>query len=147
MDEAKCHPLGPASLAATDPDEPMADVPAHPESAWDARRLVVSLEPLSPWRLRVRLSGELDVAAAAPVRQRLIEAIDRCRAIVLDLSDVSFIDSTGLAALVGANNHAQNVGTTVVVIQPLPPQPRRLFEVTDALSLLGVESPTEAPGD
>jgi anti-anti-sigma factor len=48
-------------------------------------------------------SGELDVGAAATLRSRLREAhAAGARRIVLDLCDVSFVDSLALAAIVSA---------------------------------------------
>jgi anti-sigma B factor antagonist len=51
--------------------------------------------------ITVSLHGEVDVLTVDQVRVALAEAIaDRPRRIVVDLADLSFIDSTGLGALV-----------------------------------------------
>jgi anti-sigma B factor antagonist len=53
-------------------------------------------------RAVVRLGGEIDVYTAPFVREKLDEQITAGRAdLVVDLSDVTFLDSTGLGVLVG----------------------------------------------
>ena len=53
-------------------------------------------------RTVVRLGGEIDVYTAPFVREKLDEQIHAGRAdLVVDLSDVTFLDSTGLGVLVG----------------------------------------------
>lgn len=50
----------------------------------------------------VAVSGEVDVVAAPTLRQLLNEAIaDGGKRLVVDLTDVPFLDSTGLGVLVG----------------------------------------------
>jgi anti-anti-sigma factor len=51
----------------------------------------------------VRLAGELDLYNAAMVRRALLESIDPApQRVVVDLSEVDFMDSTALAALIEA---------------------------------------------
>jgi len=53
------------------------------------------------------LRGSLDLATAPSVRAALIEALDEdARGLVVDLSQVDFLDSTGLSALIGARKRA-----------------------------------------
>lgn len=55
----------------------------------------------------VEVRGEVDLHSAAQLRNRLAEVIDTGKPIVLvDLTQLSFIDSTGLGALVAGRNHA-----------------------------------------
>lgn len=50
----------------------------------------------------VHVSGEIDVYTAPALRERLDEEIDKGRHhLVVDLSGVTFMDSTGLGVLVG----------------------------------------------
>lgn len=53
-------------------------------------------------RLVVQVTGEVDVSTAPRLRDELSQAIaDGHHELVVDLSDVSFLDSTGLGVLVG----------------------------------------------
>jgi anti-sigma B factor antagonist len=59
--------------------------------------------------LVVRASGELDIASAKLLADELRTAVDsEASVIVLDLKGVSFIDSTGLRALVLAGAHSRS---------------------------------------
>lgn len=50
----------------------------------------------------VHVAGEIDVYTAPALRERLDQEIDRGRHdLVVDLSEVTFMDSTGLGVLVG----------------------------------------------
>jgi anti-anti-sigma factor len=63
-----------------------------------------SLESLPDGETRtLRLHGELDLATAPTLEQALAEALEAGGAqLILDLSDLNFIDSTGIAILIGA---------------------------------------------
>jgi anti-sigma B factor antagonist len=51
----------------------------------------------------LRIAGEIDVYTAPKLRQHVIDLTDQgTRHVVADLSGVSFLDSTGLSALVGS---------------------------------------------
>jgi anti-sigma B factor antagonist len=51
----------------------------------------------------VHVRGEVDVYTSSVLRERLIELIDGgARSVVVDLSRVDFLDSSGLGVLVGA---------------------------------------------
>jgi anti-sigma B factor antagonist len=59
----------------------------------------------------VEVRGEVDVHSAPQLRDRLIEVLDAGKSsVVVDLSWLQFIDSTGLGALVAAYNHANTAG-------------------------------------
>jgi anti-anti-sigma factor len=68
-------------------------------------------------QLRVALAGELDIVNAPGLEERLaaIEA-DGADTLILDLRDVEFIDSTGLRALIAANERARSAGRRLVVV-------------------------------
>jgi anti-sigma B factor antagonist len=58
----------------------------------------------------LEVSGEIDVYTAPQLRERLIALVeDGARQVVVDLSRVEFLDSTGLGVLVGALKRLRGV--------------------------------------
>jgi len=61
----------------------------------------------------LEVGGEVDVYTAPRLRERLIEVIDGGgRRVIVDLSRVDFLDSTGLGVLVGALKRLRAAGGT-----------------------------------
>lgn len=89
---------------------------------------------------RVRLQGELDLASAHAMEERLA-AIEEQRParIVIDLSGLAFIDSSGLRVLLLADSRARESGFELV-LAPGPEPVQRVFEMTGALDVLRFES-------
>ena len=77
----------------------------------------------------VTVAGEIDIATAARLRERLFELAAVGRPLVADLDQVRFIDSAGLAALVGAANRAAAHGGSLHVVCARP-KVRQLFRLT-----------------
>ena len=80
----------------------------------------------------VRLEGELDAFHAPEVRKRLHELIDELDAggvLVVDLTAVSFLDSTILGTLVGALRRMREGGGELRLVYPAPPVDR-IFQLT-----------------
>lgn len=62
------------------------------------------------------VSGEVDLATAPQLRERLDGLIDEGgERLVVNLEGVSFLDSTGLSVLVGALNRIQERGGTLAL--------------------------------
>src|SRR5829696_8157825 len=72
------------------------------------------------------LSGELDLAGAEPLNTALAEARAAGRPLTVDLSELEFIDSSGLGVLVRFNNVAMADGFAYTVIAG-PPHVHRAF--------------------
>jgi anti-sigma B factor antagonist len=66
----------------------------------------------------VALSGELDVADAVSVAAALEAVAAGQREIIIDLTGLEFIDSSGLAALVRARKQARHGGGDVLLVAP-----------------------------
>jgi anti-anti-sigma factor len=79
---------------------------------------------------RVVLVGELDIASAEALERELetLEA-DSPGTLVLDLRRVEFIDSTGLRAVIAADERARSQGRRFVVVRGSSAV-ERLFNVT-----------------
>jgi anti-sigma B factor antagonist len=74
---------------------------------WSVHRFEIAQRPSPEGWNRVEVAGELDVATAPTLRQRLV-ALRLCRAAVhLDLSAVSFIDLIALQVLIGGVEEAR----------------------------------------
>ncbi|HZP27915.1 MAG TPA: STAS domain-containing protein [Acidimicrobiia bacterium] len=91
------------------------------------------------WRLRV--VGEVDVASSPTLRARISEMIDDgADRIVLDLSQMTFIDSSGLGVLVGALKRVRELDRKDLVLLGLQGPPRRVFEITGLTELFTIEA-------
>jgi anti-anti-sigma factor len=78
----------------------------------------------------VQVRGELDLATAPQVRACLTELYGSGRRrVVLDLSELDFIDSTGLGVLVAALKRFRSDGGELAVVNPTN-RVRKVFELT-----------------
>ncbi|MEU8118136.1 STAS domain-containing protein [Spirillospora sp. NPDC049024] len=74
-----------------------------------------------PGHTIVALSGALDGAAAAALREHLIGALRPSgRLLILDLSAVTSADAAGLAVLIGIRRRAAGLGITLRLAAPGP---------------------------
>ena len=65
------------------------------------------------------LQGEIDILTVEQLRMQLSDAVDRRpRRLAVDMAGVSFIDSTGLGALISAFQRARDNGTDFVLANP-----------------------------
>ena len=79
------------------------------------------------------LSGELDLQSAAELEHELHTIrSDRPERILLDLSQLEFMDSTGLALIIRAEQEAADDGISLR-LRSGGHQVRRLFEITGVL--------------
>ncbi len=81
-------------------------------------------------QLVVRVDGELDIASSKGFEDELRRALGSdASAVVLDLSGLSFIDSTGLRALVAISAQARASGNPLRILRG--PEPvERILEVS-----------------
>ncbi len=78
------------------------------------------------------VKGEVDVTNAPELRTAVHEALDSgIESLVIDISQVSYIDSTGIGVLVGARHRALDESINFEVLNPQP-------NVLRVLSLLGM---------
>jgi anti-anti-sigma factor len=80
--------------------------------------------------VHVALMGELDLSTVAKVQEELrkIEAASP-PTLVVDLSKLSFLDSTGLRCIVTADERAREEGRRVVIVRG-PDPVQRVFAIT-----------------
>jgi anti-anti-sigma factor len=68
--------------------------------------------------VRVVLDGELDIATAPEAEQRLREAgASPSPVILVDLRELTFIDSTGLRILIAADSRAREDGRRFIMVR------------------------------
>ncbi|HET9720767.1 MAG TPA: STAS domain-containing protein [Solirubrobacteraceae bacterium] len=84
------------------------------------------------------LSGELDLASQRRLISRLYQAGDQRASVILDLSRLSFIDSTGLSAIVLAHQDAERDGWSLRIRPELSPSVRQVFMMSGIGPLLGL---------
>lgn len=84
----------------------------------------------------VRPHGELDVSNVEALG-RALDRVRDCREVVIDLADVTFMDSAALGMFITAQ---QDLGGALRIVNA-PRGARRVFEVTGVTELLNVETP------
>lgn len=116
----------------------------------DSSRLRVERETSSGSQVVIRLAGELDMSDADGVRTTLRQALLAAPRVVVDLAELSFIDSTGLLALHESNVWAKEQGARLVFVSPAPAVARVLeligfdhLEFTDDRSVLNPSGEVE----
>jgi stage II sporulation protein AA (anti-sigma F factor antagonist) len=90
-------------------------------------------------RAIVYVRGEIDVASCQEFRAALLAAQTGAPDVIVDLSAVTFMDSSGINALIGAYRRASEPGS-LHVVSPTPAV-RRVFEITGMSELLLVDPP------
>ncbi|HBT20007.1 MAG TPA: anti-sigma factor antagonist [Peptococcaceae bacterium] len=80
-------------------------------------------------RCCVALTGELDLETAAQLK-KVVEKADG-EILEIDLSQVSFVDSTGLKCLLDINNLWNQRGGRIIILNPKP-------EVAEVMELIGL---------
>jgi anti-sigma B factor antagonist len=105
----------------------------------------LTIEPLAGGAVRVALRGELDLEHAYTFDEELrrVEGA-RPACLVLDLSGLSFLDSSGLARLLAANHRARRERRRLLLIRGTPPVQRLL-----AITAVGqhFETVSDVPAD
>jgi anti-sigma B factor antagonist len=89
----------------------------------------------------VRAGGEIDSYTVHEFHETVTRATSLASRVVLDLAGVTFVDSSGLGALIVARNSVRDGGGSLALVSP-PPVVRRLlgstrlhdvFEIHDTL--------------
>jgi len=76
------------------------------------------------------VAGEIDLATAEAFRDQLRRLIAEAHSPALvDLSGVTFMDSSGVDALASARRRAGDAGVELILVAPSPPV-RRVLELT-----------------
>ena len=86
----------------------------------------------------VLVEGEVDIASASRLISVLNSSVaEAIKSVVVDLTRVGFMDSTGLALLINANRRLSLRRKGFAVVCP-PGHLRKVFEITDMIETLRV---------
>jgi anti-sigma B factor antagonist len=98
----------------------------------------VSVYPRNGSAAVVHLSGEVDVVSARELRACFSELLAANLDVVVDLADVSFLDSTGINVLVGAHRRSVQLGNSFVMRSPTD-SVSTVFEITNTDQVFTIE--------
>jgi len=98
----------------------------------------ISSEESDGW-LVVAPAGELDIATS----DALDRALAQNRDTILDLSDVSFMDSTGIRTIVGVHNRLKEAGNRFRLVVPAGPV-ARIIGITGLTGFLDLADSRDA---
>ena len=91
-------------------------------------------------QVEIELRGEIDVDVSDALREQVLQAVREAagRPVAIDMADVTFIDSSGLSALLSGLRLARGHGGSVRLTN-VGPQIRRIFDVTGLDEQFGLE--------
>lgn len=90
------------------------------------------------------LTGDLDVYTAPRLKEAIAKSVDDgAKQLALDLSEVRFLDSTGLAVIVGGLKRAKENDGALILVAPNE-QIRRILTITDLIKILVVKDSIES---
>ncbi len=92
----------------------------------------------SELRLVAAVRGELDLATREALGTQLAPLVTAAPTVVLDLTDVDFVDATGLKVLTSASRQSREQGGRLVLAHP-PSMLVRMLTLLDLHELLPVE--------
>jgi anti-sigma B factor antagonist len=88
----------------------------------------------------VSVTGDVDLTSSGHLREVLRDAISESDNVVVDFAGLTFIDSSGLSALVDAHRRARDGGGTLTVRHPTAIL-RRLLDITRLRTVLVIDPP------
>jgi anti-anti-sigma factor len=80
--------------------------------------------------LKIHVGGEVDLGTSAALERALEPSLHATRAVVLDLSDVTFLDSSALNALVQSQRRLRERGIGFSLVAPPGSAAARILELT-----------------
>lgn len=89
----------------------------------------------------LKVGGEIDVATSPGLRRELYALLDENpEHIVVDLSDTTFVDSSGLGVLVGVLKRLREADPdTTLVLASMQDPVRKVFEITGLIDLFTIK--------
>jgi anti-sigma B factor antagonist len=92
------------------------------------------------------VEGEIDLGTAANLEQAIAAALDRAEhaLLIVDLSQVGFLSSAGITALLKAKKYGEDLNVTFRLVVPQEAVMRRSLEITGLLDVLPIYPSREA---
>ena len=87
----------------------------------------------------VDVDGDLDLASVGDVDAALQDALSGGEPVVVDLEDVSFIDSTGMKAMIEARRRSRELAVPMVLVCPDNAAVWRLLELSGTRGFFEVQ--------
>jgi stage II sporulation protein AA (anti-sigma F factor antagonist) len=105
----------------------------------------VAVERTGDDAVRIALSGEIDLANVAAVEAQLLDAIsNQLDVAVVDLSDVSYIDSAGLRVLFVLGARLETLQIRFHLVVPPDSAVRKVIDLSGIASIASIESASPA---
>lgn len=93
----------------------------------DRELLTVEVERLGDRASVISVGGELDLSTISMLERRLLDQVRSRRSVILDLTPLTFIDSSGIGLLIGAFRAANGSAMHVVIARES--QVERVFTI------------------
>jgi anti-sigma B factor antagonist len=104
----------------------------------------IKVEDADPGLAVLVVGGEVDYEVSPQLKARLMKAIKAgTRRLVLDLTDVSFIDSTAIGVIAGVVERLDEVGGGSVAVVSTHEKVMQIFEITGLDNVLTVHPSRE----
>jgi anti-sigma B factor antagonist/stage II sporulation protein AA (anti-sigma F factor antagonist) len=94
--------------------------------------------------LIARLGGEIDMANAGTLGDRIMEAAGSGTGLVLDCTDVRFMDSSGIRMLLGLARRIDGQGGRLVLVVPEGSNLWRILDIAGVADHMTIERTLEA---
>ena len=90
----------------------------------------------------IALTGDVDLESSPKVRDVLLECVSGKRPVIVDMSKVSYIDSSGVASLVEAHQTARKVEIRFALAQ-VSPSAMRVLELARLDKVFNIHASVE----
>lgn len=122
-----------------DEDEPLRFLEAESSAPFALR-----LEPMEDSWVRVRVEGELALTSSSVLELAVARELEAKSHVLLDFSQIDFIDSAGLRAMTALVRTAKANGRKLRLSADLPPHARRLMEIVGLLPFVPIADDSDA---
>lgn len=94
-------------------------------------------------RVCISIAGEADIFTAPDMKEKINSSVEKTEHhLCIDLTELEYIDSTGLGLLVGALKRMRNKDGKVSLVRPQP-QIRKLLDITGLSKVFDIKEGCE----